>query len=334
MKISIDPKKSVEAVSGLLQKTADFGKKTVADVQASAVALSEKTKQDNYLRRLKKYNPLFPDVYFSSEFNLPNMIMIRDDAERRGIDVCEGAIGWLGNEGGMEVLYLYDEAIASSGIQFVPSADCNAVYYVDKFDRKKFVRTDCIFELAHDERLAELEHIAYSLGAKRCTIDISVTDKSIKKTKNQFRFAKKANMHLQEESNDEETCSVDGDAIVQVDSHYELTHKQESKRCSELAWEGSDNPKKPRLKWFAYDNGVKGLIEMRCKAGNKVNHRTLKIYGSSSSTMSKDTACRIDSALSCIAGSYEGKSGGKRNAELESKVIKESERIFIYNVEF
>lgn len=142
MKINIDTKKGAEAVSGFLQKTSDLSKKTIADVQANAAALSEKTKQDAYLRRLKKYNPLFPDEYKSAEFNIPNMIMIRDDAERRGIDVCEGAIGWLGKEGGMEVLYLYDEAVSFSKIQFVPSADCNAIYYVDRFDRNRFcVRT-------------------------------------------------------------------------------------------------------------------------------------------------------------------------------------------------
>lgn len=334
MKINIDTKKSIEAVSELWQKTSDLSKKTVADVQASAAAFAEKSKQDSYMRRLKKYNPLFPDVYHSDGFNLPNMIMIRDDAERRGIDVCEGAIGWLGNEGGMEVLYLYDEAVASSGLRFVPSADCNAIYYVDKFDRNKFVRTDCIFEIAHDERLAELEHIAYSLGAKRCTIDIGVTEKSIEKSNRQLGFIRKVNTQIPRGSGTEDTSSVEDDGTVQVDSSYEVKRKQESKRCSELTWEGSENPKKPKLKWFAYDNGIKGLIEMRCRGGNKVNNRTLRIYGSSSSTMSKDTACRIDSAMSCIAGSFDGKSSGKRKAELESQVIKESERIFIYNVEF
>ena len=109
MKITIDTKKGAKAVSGFLQKTSDFGKRTISDVQAGATDLSEKMKQDSYQRRLKKYNPLFPDMYKSVSFNLPNMIMIRDDAERKGVDVCEGAVGWLGNESGM------DERQADSG---------------------------------------------------------------------------------------------------------------------------------------------------------------------------------------------------------------------------
>lgn len=328
MKITIDTKKGAEAVSNFLQKTSDFGKKTVSDVQAGANDLSEKMKQDSYQRRLKKYNPLFPDVYQSNTFTLPNMIMIRDDAERKGIDVCEGAIGWLGNESGMEVLYLYDEAVPTSGITFVPSADCDAIYYVDKFDRKKFIRTDYIFKLAHDERLAELEHIAYSLGAKHCTIDIVEREKSIKKANKRFGLNKKANLQL-----DDSSDSIEGEVSAEVDTNYEAAHKREDNRYCELSWEGSDKPKKPRLKWFAYDDGIKNLVEMRCKGGNKVNTRTLKIHGSSSITMSKDTACKIDNAVSSI-GSIEGKSIGKRNTELESQVTKETDRTFIFRIEF
>ena len=100
-----------EKFSGLLQKTAEIGKKTaektadfskktaektvdiskkVADnVQQGAKALSEKSKDEAYLRKLKKYNPLFPDQYLSTGFTRPNMIIIVDDAVRKGIDVCE-----------------------------------------------------------------------------------------------------------------------------------------------------------------------------------------------------------------------------------------------------
>ena len=105
----------------------------------------EKSKADSYARRMKKYNPLSPDQYKSDIFNLPNIIMIVDDAVRRGIDVCEGSIGWLSKESGVEILSLYDEAVEFSGIQFVSAVTCNAPYYVDSFNRNRFIRTDCIF---------------------------------------------------------------------------------------------------------------------------------------------------------------------------------------------
>lgn len=326
MKITIGTKKGAEAVSGFLQKTSDLGKKTVSDVQAGAVALSEKAKQDSYLRRLKKYNPLFPDVYHSEVFHLPNMIMIRDDAERKGIDVCEGSIGWLGNESGMEVLYMYDEFVRDSGITFVPSNDCNAIYYVDKFDRRKYIRTDCIFQLAHDERIAELEYIAYSLGAKHCTIDIVETSKS----------SKKSDMHMADTANaviTNENSTINGDASTNFNSNYEATRQSEFKRCNESFWAGSDKPKRPKLKWFAYDDGIKGLIEMRCKGGNSVQTKSLKILGSNSTTMSVDTAFRIDAAIKSI-GTTEGKFGVLSNSGFKKQVTQETKHSFIFNIEF
>lgn len=328
MKINIDTKKGAEAVSDFLQKTSDISKKTIADVQASAVALSEKSKQDSYLRRLKKYNPLFPDVYQSTEFNIPNMIMIRDDAERRGIDVCEGAIGWLGKEGGMEVLYLYDEAVPFSKIQFVPTADCNAIYYVDRFDRNRFVRTDCIFKLAYDERFAELEHIAYSLGAKRCTIDIVEKEKKSQKTKRKFEVSKKIDAPVTDES-----PAIKAETTEVYNRDYILTQKNENEGHCELTWTGSDKPKRPKLKWFAHDKGICGLIEMRCKGGNSVKTRTIRISGSTSATMSKDTALRIDSAIGSIDNSL-GKAKGKAHSELEKQVTKETCSEFVFNIEF
>lgn len=315
MKIKIDPKKGVEAVSDLWQKTSDFGKKTVADVQAGAVAFSEKTKQDSYLRRLKKYNPLFPDVYFSNEFNIPNMIMIRDDAERRGIDVCEGAIGWLGNEGGMEVLYLYDEAVSFCGIHFVPAPTCDAIYYVDSFDRKRFVRTDCIFSKAHEERIAELKHVAHSLGAKSCSIEITETSTELAVAKKKMAFGGGGSFHSSKLS-----------AAESADQNE--SHKNYTQRSGKVTaqFEGSDTPKKPKLKWFANEENIKRLIEMRCKGINTLKSEVLEFSGASSATMSQKTAYAIDNAIGAMKA--------KGSSTMESQVVKENQSVLRFVVEF
>ena len=69
MKINFDAKKSTEAMSSFLQKTSDAGKKALEEAQKNAAALSEKAKLESYERRLKKYNPLFPDVFNAVDFN-------------------------------------------------------------------------------------------------------------------------------------------------------------------------------------------------------------------------------------------------------------------------
>ena len=115
MKIEFDKKKSAEALSGLVQSTIDLGKKAATGAKVGVAAMVEKSKADSYARRMKKHNPLFPDQYKSESFNLPNIIMIVDDAVRRDIDVREGSSGWLSTESGAEASCLYDEAVELSG---------------------------------------------------------------------------------------------------------------------------------------------------------------------------------------------------------------------------
>ncbi len=316
MKIEIDTKKGAEAVSRFLQKTSDISKKTISDVQKGAAAFSEKSKQDSYMRRLKKYNPLFPDVYNSPDFNLPNMIMIVDDATRRGIDVCEGSIGWIGNQGGMEILYLYDEAVPTSHLQFIPTANCDSVYYVDSFDRHRFIRVDCIFNKAHEEKLAELEHIAYSLGAKSCSIEISEFNTEVAIARKKAGIKEKTNVKGVSVS-----FSEDADASE--------TYRDTSQRSGIVTtqFEGSNAPKVPHLKWFLHDDSIKGLVDMRCNGDNSIKTKTLHLSGSSSATMSKKTAYSIDQAISKIGGIGS-------NYAMEKKAEMESRSTLIFNVEF
>lgn len=315
MKITIDTKKGTEAVASFLQKTSDKSKQTIADVQAGAIALSEKSKQDSYLRRLKKYNPLFPDVFHSEGFNIPNMIVIRDDAERRGIDVCEGAIGWLGKVGGMEVLYLYDEAVAESGITFIPAPSCDAVYYVDNHDRSRFIRTDCIFSKAHEERVAELKYVAHSLGAKNCTIEISESNLEMTVSKKKASITGGAVIHGMKASSTE---SVEQNA----------SQKSSAQRSSKVyaEFEGSSSPVKPELKWFANEENILRLIDMRCNGNNSIKNETFEFSGSSSATMSQKTAYAIDNAIGAMKM--------KGNSSMESQLLKESTSTLRYHIEF
>lgn len=314
MKVNFDIKKGIDTVSTAIDKTAEFGKHAASDVKNSLIALSEKSKQDGYLRRLKKYNPLFWEVYNSSTFAIPNMIVIVDDAVRRGIDVCEGAMGWLSNQGGMEVLHLYDEAVGSSGLQFVPSADCDAVYYVDSFCRNRFIRIDCIFSTAHEERLAELKHVAHALGAKKCTIEITESSKEVNVQHGKVGISGKLNASAKASS---------GESAEQSASY-----KDSSTRSGHIVanFEGNDSPKKPKLKWFTHDPNIKRLIEMRCKRDNSIQSETLQISGASTATMSKKTAYSIDCSIS--------KLGVKGNSVMESQVIKENQTTLIFHIEF
>ena len=298
-------KKSVEI-------TQDVGQKTAVMVQKGSAELSEKMKSASYQNRLKKYNPVFPEVYFSESFHIPNMIVIVDDAVRRDIDVCIGSIGWLGKAAQTEVMYLYDEAIEMSGITFVPMAQCDAVYYVDPFDRKRFIRTDAIFSTAHEEQVAELRHIAEKLGAKKCIIEIKEDKKELCKTDAKVSLEQKkdlvgkVNENLEQHSKNHSFNSQSGQVVVE--------------------FTGSPEPQMPNLKWFEHNGSIKGIIEMRLSGDNSSKKEELKFSGTSTSALSQKAAYAIDSAISGM--------GVKGNSSIAKQMEQEVNKTLYFSVEF
>ena len=293
----------ISKASNIGKKATDIGKKATDEISKGAKTLVEKTKSDMLARRIKKYNPLFAKEYKSKAFNRPNMIMIVDDAVRRDIDVCEGAIGWRGYEGEIEVLFLYDEFVSKSGVTFVPAPSCDAVYYVDNYDRNRFIRVDCVFSKAHEEKMAEIEHIAYSLSAKSFSVEI--VEEMSEATHKNIKTAVKSKAV-------KESTEID----------LENTSSNMRRGVSNTIFEGHNSPVRPNLKWFAQDDTILNLIDMRCKDPNSIKTRTLSLMGASSATMSQKTACSIDSALSKI-GSASGNMEKQATREYQSKLIYE-----------
>lgn len=312
MKIEFDKKKSAEALSGLVQGTVDLGRKAAAEVKTGVTAMVEKSKADEHARRLRRFNPLFPEQYQNDSFNIPNIIVIVDDAVRKGIDVCEGAIGWLSKESGEEVLHLYDEAIQFSGIQFIPAPICNAVYYVDHFDRGRFIQADCIFSRTLKEKVDELQHVAESVGAKRCTIDIRESSKSSK--------TKQTSADL-----GADTDQASGKATVD----YEHTSKNSRNQYGhvEAEFTGLRFPKRPTLKWFAHDDSINNLIETCCSGKRRVKKLSIELSGSTSATMSQSIACAIDGVIN-------KNFSAKGNASMKSQAKNEYQSTLLFYIEF
>lgn len=315
MKPSFDFKKGKEALNNALQKTADASKKVAVGVKDGTKTLVEKAKVGVHDWRMKKYNPLFPEKFNSESFNIPNMIIIVDDAVRREIDVCDGAIGWLNNDKGIEILYLYDEAVEMSKIKFVPCAECDAAYYVDSFDRNRFIRLDCIFSKAHEEKMAELKHIAHSLGAKKCIIEINESSKSVAVTNTSASVSGSGLKSGERYETNEQ---------IQMDSS--VKHSAQRSGMIEIEFSGNDTPVYPTLKWFAHDDNIKRLIEMRVGNTNSIKNETLIIKGSMCSAMSQKTAYVIDNAFTQMSANV--------HYNMESQAQKENSSDLVFKVEF
>lgn len=304
--------KAKETLTNLWQKATDVAKKAASEVQSGVNTLSEKAQKNFHEKRVEKYRPLFAKEYKSKSFKIPNVIEIVDDAVRRKIDICEGAIGWLQDHKGVEVLHLYDEYLSKCGLTFIPTAQCDSIYCVDSFDRTQFINTNYIFAKTNEEKLAELANIAHSLGAKSCSIEM-LESESEKNTKS---ISAKATINVGE---------IKGKEGYQYDISSTTAAKSSGKRV--LNFTGSDNPVRPTLKWFAHDENVKGLIEMRCTDTNSIKSTILDISGSNHVTMSKKVACAIDAVAN-------KKIGGNAEMSMESQAVKEHNSRLIFEIEF
>ncbi|MBQ2445304.1 MAG: hypothetical protein II272_02565 [Oscillospiraceae bacterium] len=310
MKIGLD--KSKEALAGMVQNTVDFGKKAVNNARETALAKAEKRKNEAVERDLKKYNPLFPEQYRCEEFHLPKVIVIVDDAERRDIEVCKGAMGWRDMENKTEILYLYEKDVEMVGLSFFPGVKCNHVYCADQFDPKRYIQTTELFGRAMDEKVAELKHIAWALGAKKCVIEYSEfsANENAERRKANFAggmFGKKAS----------------GSA----DSASQEKGLRENRLATSAEYEGSPYPQRPTLKWFANTDTILHLIESRCNGTNVVKKDSIEVEERSSATISGDMAAAIDATF--------GKMGNLKGAvSMSSEAAKEQRRKMTLHIEF
>jgi len=282
MSIETEKKSTKEKFSSFMHSTVDLGKKAASGTKTSVMNMVEKAKNDSRTRQIKKLNPLTRKEYKSKDFKIPNIIKIVDDAVRRDNELCEGAIGWRSQDTGAEILYLYDEFVNDSKLQFIPNAQCDAIYCVDCHDRNRFIRTDCIFTITSDERMAELKHIAYCLGAKRYTIRITETklnEQTTHKTKSLNIKAKGSNGEVKSEQHETQMMETKAESFAEAEY-------KDSRECQ-----------RPTLKWFGHDGSIKELVENCCAGKNELTRTTIKISGSTTTTMSQATASAIDGAI-------------------------------------
>ena len=114
-------------------------------------------------------------------------------------------------------------------------------------------------------------------------------------------------------------ATLKGSKPTSAESHTAIANQKSGKRISRF--EGHNEPKVPQLKWFAHDDNIKSLIEMRCTKA--VKSTSLELSGSSCASMSRSIACAIDDILN-ISG----------NLSMERQVTKELSDRLVFEIEF
>ena len=282
----VSQKSTGKAVNEFFKKAAIVGKKVAENVQDAAITTSEKIKEDSKNRRLKKFHPITLKEYRSKKFNIPNVIKIVDDAETRNIDVCEDAIGRL----------------------------VDAIYHIDNFDRTRFIRTDEIFSKALEEKLAELEHIAFCLGAKKCSIEIVENDFETTNRNVDVNATSKISQKNKDKKERKETTDI---IHTECSAENEIHSKRKNRGKLETDFSQNSTPQEPRLKWFAHNDNVRNLVEMQLSPNGSVRSKILELNGTSSASMTQKTAMAIDYELAKTGIKGNSNSSIERQAQIE-----------------
>ena len=277
----------------------NFLKKTSEGIQKGAKNVSEFTQKTIHDQKMKHYNPLFKEELKSKTFKLPSVIQIVSEVSRRDVDVCEGAVGWTSTVNDVDILHVYEEYTKLCKVQFVPFEKVDAIYCADNFDKSKYINSDAIFERAMNEKLTELENIAYCLGATSCSIELIESDGQAESSRIKIGAKKTGDL----------------DSSISTSS----SNKQSGKNISTFS--GHNNPTRPELKWFKYDENINALIDRKVADSGSVTYKVLELKGSSSATMSQKTACAIDKIAKC-------------SISVEKKAVKEHSSTLIFEIEF
>lgn len=307
-----DAKKAAhETLNGLAGKAKKAGRFAATAAQGGAEKFADIAQQANRKRQLAKYSPVFPEEFFSGDFDLPAMVVIEDEDTRKDIEVCKGSIGWLGKEGGMEVLHLYEEAVPESGLTLCPTAVCDAAYYLDKVGGGRFIDLCQYFEVIQKDKMTELRNVAYSLGAKECRLEAWEEEKSLKVSKK--KGAGKAKVK-----------AVPG-IVDSVSASAEAASDEQSTRRSSVVFvqrfEGSEEVVRPELHWYRNDKELNSLIEMRCSGRNPMKEYSVQLDSMASSSISISRAAKIDAAVKKIGAVANFSFEGEAKSELRKKLV-------------
>ena len=287
--------KAKSMFSNAFKKVGDFGKKTVE----SAKSFAEQTQKNIHDQQAKKYISVTKEEFSNEDFQIPSILTIHDDSANREFIESEDAIGWIEQHKGVPVLHMYSGFAKNSGLTFVPFAQKDDVYCVDKFKPDTYITAREVFGKATKEKLAELSNIAFLLGAKSCSVEILEAESDL--NSNNLK------------------AGIKGAGAFGGVAKNATSKKQSGKTTTNF--EGHDNPQIPVLKWFTHEDNIKWLIEMRCKRA--IKSHILELKGSSSITMEKSMACAMDDVL-----------GSKATISMEKESLKEYNDILVFEVEF
>ena len=313
LNMAIDFKKGANLLKSAADKVGEAGKNVanaakdgVQSLSDKAHELSSQAKVKQLEELLRKFPPVSREEFANSTFAMPQLIQIIDNALRQEISEYRGVLGWSEKEDSVDILHLYHAYVPDSHIRFLPSATCGSVYCAHPFDEQCYISLDNYFSYIQQAKLAELQHIAFSLGVKHYWVELMETASQSDNSKN--------------------AVSLSGLKVAKGNAERTTQSSAylQSKSLAEMSFSEGRDPQPPELHYFAQDENIKKLIEMRCSADKKsaLTSYTIELNNSSSAAMSASTAAKISIAANKMGagGTFQAQSAREQNSKMVFKL--------------
>ncbi len=286
------------------------GQLDISDIQVFQ-ARNQAAQEENQLKAdLERLKPMFQEDFKEDEFVLPKMIRVAeiDKAHAESL-ACKGSVGYKTVMDDTSMVTIFRNFIDTLGLTFYPELD-NGVYYVDPCDRDHYIALEDYFSFMKMQRVAELQRIAQSLGAKH------------------FRVSSREKTETVSSNSIDAAASVK--AIGQSGgagySHAASNSSMTSMSIeAEMRFPGHD-PIRPELHYLKKEINVINLIEMRMDPLSPLQHQHITIEMINSSGLKVKDAAKIDAMFKAIKLSA--------NTSIVSEAQNEAKRILEYDIEF
>ena len=268
----------------------------------------DQTKRDMELKSLR---PIFEEDLNSPEFAMTKMIRVAQmDKKHAESEVCKGSIGYMSEQKGVTVVNIYADKADLYGLTYYPDRD-SEIYYVDPFDRDRYVALDDYFHYLKVARVNELQRIAQDLGAThfRVTYKEDLRTEMENHQKGGLKAVHK-NLKANEAAEVEHSISEKNSSTIEIAAEMECIGHE---------------PRRPTLEYFKNDPQIKNLIDLRLN-DNTLTHQVYTLNLSNSCGVKIKDALKIDAALSAMK--YSG------NATFVSEAQSEMRRFFEYEIDF
>ena len=260
-------------------------------------------------QRLEKYKPLFVDRLNHDSFVYPNMINVVEYDKRMDIEECRGAIGYQERINNVDILGIYKADVDKYGITLYPEI-AETAYYVHPLQKNTYIEISEYFKYLKQARVAELEYIAQSLGAKHFKVSImeETSSEQIKKTSGGAKL---------------------GFSIFKAGTSVESNNSEKKYEyigvAAENIYPGKD-PVRPELKFWANNESIKSLVEQRMDLENRLISKTFRLDYNTSTGIKEKEAAKIDGALKALKFSGAG--------SISEEARSESRKRIEYTIEF